>query len=77
MRALESQVIQQQNDQPPRVKIHGYQNGQDARKGQTPGALINEEEMWEKKRMLVAGSELDVNSDETGPSMKRTRFSGA
>ncbi|OBT43213.1 hypothetical protein VE00_06386 [Pseudogymnoascus sp. WSF 3629] len=79
IKALESQAIQLRNNA-PRVKLVSYQNGQGAAMGQTPGALFNEERTEEKTATLVAvnvaGSELRVNSDETGPPMKRTRFPG-
>ena len=64
MRALESQVIQQQNGQPRKVKILSYQNGQDAGKSQTPG--FNEDGGVSKKRALVSTDEIHVNSDEAG-----------
>ncbi|OBT50353.1 hypothetical protein VE04_08790 [Pseudogymnoascus sp. 24MN13] len=73
IKALESQAIQLRKNA-SRVLV-GHQNGQDAAMGQTLGSLFNEEEgMGEKTATLVAGSDLQVNSDETGPSMKRTRF---
>ncbi|KFY80886.1 hypothetical protein V499_00296 [Pseudogymnoascus sp. VKM F-103] len=72
IKALESQAIQLRKNA-SRVLV-GHQNGQGAAMGQTLGSLFNEEGTGEKTATLVAGSELQVNSDETGPSMKRTRF---